>query len=124
MFNMNNRGTDYTSWQDEADAIDLHEGLRRECTQEFLEEVSQHVAERVRMLVRKETEPSSHPFLPRKEQEAYYFTHLNADGEKIDIREITPEYARNLYNFYKKTFVTDESLFMKVLKSISEEEDD
>lgn len=121
---MNNRYTDYTSWQDEADAIGLHEELRKECTQEFLEEVSQHVAERARMLARKEIEPSSHPFFPKKEQEAYYFTHLNADGEKVDVRGITPEYARNLYSFYRKTFATDESLFMKVLKSVSGEEDD
>ena len=103
--------------------IDLETGLAKLDSEQFELLMSRRIAEMVHELLRREIEPSHHPFYSKERQEETYFKHRNSTGEIIDVRDVNAEYAKNLYNWYLNGCGYDaDILFMRKLREIFQEE--
>lgn len=56
----------------------------------------------------------------KEQQEKEYFSHPVSSSRSVDIRDIDANYARNLYKWYAARGNSEELLFMKTLKDLSE----
>ncbi|WP_373782158.1 hypothetical protein [Jeotgalibaca porci] len=86
----------------------------------FIEHMSKETFELQKRLIRKEIEPNRKSRHPMKAQEIRYFTHVNIQGELVDVRTIDANYARNLHKWYAASGFSEDSLYMKTLKDLSE----
>lgn len=75
-----------------------------------------------RALALKITEPSEYIHIPMEDQLVRYFSHINQQGEIIDVRTIDSRYAKNLHNWYLRRGYDRNIRFIKYLKEKFEQE--
>lgn len=103
-------------WVTEPGDVEQLESFQRNAKEDFAMQLGKRVAKMTHRLINREVEPGNHPFYPKKRQEETYFKHKGASGI-IDVREVSPEYAKNLYYWYMEHYDYDESiLFMRTLR--------
>lgn len=69
-----------------------------------------------RAIALKITEPSPFIDIPLEDQLVRYFSHVNQQGEIIDVRTIDSRYAKNLHDWYLRRGYERNIMFIRYLR--------